>query len=434
MLPIMPWRGSVPTLFTQRQLKQREDVDQAVMSIIADVRKRGDAALIEYTRRFDGVTLTPETLYVSRQEVEAAYALVPQDVQDALREAAANIRAYHERQKREDFMETQSGKTLGRVSRPLDAVGLYAPGGTAAYPSSALMNIVPALVAGVGRIVLTTPPQKDGTVYAATLVAADIASNGKAGTDALRIVRAGGAQAVAALALGTESVDRVDRIVGPGNAYVATAKRMLFGEVGIDMFAGPSEILIVADDSANPAWLAADMLSQAEHDEMASAVLLTTSQAIAEAVLSELSRQTPLLPRADIAARAISGNSMVLVVPDLPTAIEAANAFAPEHLELAVADPGSLLPSVRNAGCVFMGHHAPEPLGDYWAGTNHVLPTSGTARFSSALSVDDFTKTISIVSYSPEALAEAAPKIALLARAEGLEAHARSAEIRQSDV
>ncbi|MBO4831791.1 MAG: histidinol dehydrogenase [Oscillospiraceae bacterium] len=397
------------------------EVEAAVDAVLADVRARGDAALLDLTERFDGVR--PASLRVTEEEIEEAFSSCPDEITAALSLAAANIREFHSKQLREGFEFSRGGAVLGQRVLPLASAGLYIPGGTASYPSTVLMSAIPAHIAGVGRIVMVTPPGKDGKIAPAILAAARIAG-------VTEIYTVGGAQAIAALAYGTETVKRVDKIVGPGNIFVATAKKKVFGLVDIDMIAGPSEILVVADGSADPKNVAADMLSQAEHDRLASAVLVCTDAALAEAVSAELERQIPLLPRAGIARESVDANGKIIVVPDVETAVEIANEIAPEHLELCVEEPFRYLGSVRNAGSVFLGAYTPEALGDYWAGPNHTLPTMGTARFSSPLSVDEFIKRSSYICYTEEALRAASGGIAALARSEGLEAHARSVEIR----
>ena len=400
---------------------QRFDVGEPVRNIIEDVAERGDAALLDYCERFDKVRLS--ALEVSAEEIEESTEAVSAELTEAMVLAAANIRAFHSQQLRQGFTLTRPGATMGQKITPIEKVGLYIPGGTAAYPSTVLMLAIPAKLAGCSQIVITTPPGKDGKVAAPILAAAKLA-----GVD--RIFKVGGAQAVAALAYGTETVPKVDKIVGPGNAYVAEAKRQVFGRVNIDMIAGPSEILVIADGTCNPAFVAADLLSQAEHDKMASAVLVTDSMELAEKVSDEVERQLCLLPRQEIARASIENNGMILVTKDLFQAVEASNELAPEHLEICVDNPMPYLDKVRNAGSVFLGKYCPESLGDYLAGPNHTLPTSGTARFSSPLSVDDFIKKTQFSWFTPEALAEVSDKIAVFARAEGLDAHARAAEIR----
>lgn len=398
-----------------------KDVTQAVSVILEDVKQRGDAAVADYTEKFDGVR--PAAFEISQEELEQAYREVPYEVTAALERAAANIRSYHERQKRESFLVTKAdGVVMGQRVRGLARVGLYVPGGKAAYPSSVLMNAIPAKVAGVGELVMVTPPSKNG-VNPVILAAAKIA-----GVD--RVFAVGGAQSVAALAYGTRSIPKVDKIVGPGNIYVATAKRLVFGTVDIDMIAGPSEILIVADETANPVYLAADLMSQAEHDPMASAMLITVSQDIAQKTLTELDRQLKTLSRNEIIKESLANFGAAIVCNDLSECVKLANEIAPEHLELMVASPMQLLGSVDNAGSVFLGQYSPEPLGDYYAGPNHVLPTSGTARFFSPLSVDTFIKKSSFIYYTREALAEGKDDIVTLAQAEGLTAHANSIQVR----
>ena len=413
--------GSVPNEEIFARMEPAADVSEVVRDIIANVRARGDAALLEYGRKFDRAEL--QSLEVPQSELDAAVSEVGPDFMRVLERAADNIRDFHRRQLRQSFViAEQEGIVLGQRILPLARVGLYVPGGTASYPSSVLMNCIPAKLAGVPEIVMTTPAT-GGKLNPAILAAARTA-----GVD--RVFQTGGAQAVAALAYGTESVPRVDKIVGPGNAFVAEAKRQVFGQVAIDMIAGPSEILIVADGGCNPRHLAADLLSQAEHDKLASAVLVTDSMELAKAVAEEIEVQLARLPREEIARTSIENNGKIIVAPSLEQAVEVSNELAPEHLELAVDDPFALLPRVRNAGSVFLGRSCPEALGDYLAGPNHTLPTMGTARFSSPLSVDDFVKKSAFTYYTPAALRDAAPDIAAFARKEGLEAHARSAEIR----
>ena len=398
------------------------DVSAAVAEIIAQVRNSGDQALFELARRFDGAA--PDALEVTPAEMDTALAQLDPALRAAMERAAENIRAFHSAQKREGFcLRRADGTYIGQKITPIERVGLYIPGGTASYPSTVFMNAIPAQIAGCSEIVMVSPPSKSGTIAAPILAAARLAG-------VTRVFKAGGAQAIAALAYGTETIPRVDKIVGPGNAYVAEAKRQVFGRVSIDMIAGPSEILVVADETCDARYAAADLLSQAEHDRLASAVLVTDSQALAEAVSCEVERQLACLPREAIARESIERFGRILVTDDLPAAIEAANELAPEHLELCVAEPEKWLPLVRNAGSVFLGRYCPESLGDYLAGPNHTLPTSGTALFSSPLSVDDFIKKTQYTYYTPEALAEVAQDIAVFARAEGLEAHARAALIR----
>ncbi len=395
------------------------DVAGIVSDIIAEVKRRGDAALFDYCQKFDQVRLT--SLEVSPAEFDAAMAAVEPEFIDVLETAAENIRNFHEKQVRHSFIIAEKdGVVMGQKVTPLDKVGLYVPGGTASYPSTVLMDAIPAKIAGCGEIVMVTPPARDGSVNPAILAAAKVA-----GVD--RVIKVGGAQAVAALAWGTETVPCVDKIVGPGNAFVAEAKKQVFGRVAIDMIAGPSEILVVADGNSNPREVAADLLSQAEHDKMASAVLVTDSAQLAEAVQAEVERQVRLLPRVEIASASIDVNGKIIVADNLDQAIEIANAIAPEHLELCVDNPFDWLDKVRHAGSIFMGRNCPEALGDYLAGPNHTLPTGGTARFYSPLSVDDFVKKSQYTYFTREALSAVSDKIARFARKEGLEGHARSA-------
>ena len=401
------------------------NVEGVVADIIADVRKNGDAALYKYCEKFDGAKLS--SLAVTPKEIEEAVAAVEPKFLEILQAAAKNIRAFHERQVRNSFIiNNENGIVIGQKVIPVDRAGLYVPGGTAAYPSTVLMDSIPAKIAGCREVVMVTPPGKDGKVNPVILAAAQIA-----GID--RIFKVGGAQAVAALAYGTESIPRVDKIVGPGNAYVAEAKKQVFGQVSIDMIAGPSEILIVADGKTNPRHAAADLLSQAEHDKMASAVLVTDSEELAFAVQKELEIQIPLLERAEIARTSIDNNGKIIVAPTLSLAIDIANELAPEHLELCVDNPFDYLDSIRHAGSIFMGRNCPEALGDYFAGPNHTLPTSGTAKFSSPLSVDDFVKKTQYTYYTADALARVANDVAYFATKEGLTAHAKSATVRLED-
>ena len=395
------------------------DVAGIVSNIINDVRVRGDAALFDYCAKFDRVEL--KSLEVSPAEFDAALEAVEPEFLEVLETAAANIRGFHEKQVRNSFIIAEKdGVVMGQKVTPLDRVGLYVPGGTAAYPSTVLMDAIPAKIAGCGEIVIVTPPARDGNVNPAILAAAKVA-----GVD--RVFKVGGAQAVAALAYGTETIPCVDKIVGPGNAFVAEAKKQVFGRVAIDMIAGPSEILVVADGKSDPRQVAADLLSQAEHDKMASAVLVTESMALAEAVQAEIDRQVRLLPRYEIASASIDVNGKIIVVDSIDRAIDISNAIAPEHLELCLDNPFDYLDKVRHAGSIFMGRNCPEALGDYLAGPNHTLPTGGTARFYSPLSVDDFVKKSQYTYFTADALGAVADKIARFARKEGLEGHARSA-------
>lgn len=397
-------------------------VSSVVSEIIANVEENGDKALFSYAEKFDGVKLS--CLEVTKEEIDLAFANADETFVSILKEAAENIRLFHEKQKREGFsIEKEDGVIIGQKITPIEKVGLYVPGGTAAYPSTVLMDAIPAKIAGCKELVMVTPPSKTGGVNEKILVAAKIA-----GVD--RIFKMGGAQAVAALAHGTESVPKVDKIVGPGNAFVAEAKKQVFGKVSIDMIAGPSEILIVADNKNNPAYIATDLLSQAEHDKMASAVLVTDDLAFANAVSSELEKQIPTLLRSEIARISIDNNGKIIVAKDLKEAIAIANELAPEHLELCVDEPFAYLDEIKHAGSIFMGRFCPEALGDYFAGPNHTLPTSGTARFSSPLSVDDFVKKSQFTYYTKKALEKAAEKVAYFASVEGLGAHAKSAICR----
>lgn len=401
------------------------DVSGAVSDIIDRVRREGDKALLYYTEKFDKAAL--DSLRVSEEEIDEAVALVEPELIEVLKLARDNIKEFHEKQLNSGFtLEKSEGIIIGQKVMPVERAGLYVPGGTAAYPSTVLMDAIPAKIAGVERVVMVTPPGKDGKVNPVILAAARVA-----GVD--EIYKIGGAQAIAALAYGTESVPRVDKIVGPGNAYVAEAKKQVFGEVSIDMIAGPSEILVVADSKNRPKDIAADLLSQAEHDKNASAVLVTDSYDFALAVSEEIERQIPLLERCEIARASIDNNGKIFVTDSIDEAIAVANDIAPEHLELCLDTPMSYLEKVRHAGSVFLGRYCPEALGDYLAGTNHTLPTSGTARFSSPLSVDDFVKKTQFIYYDKNALSEVAKKVELFARREGLTAHARSAVIRFED-
>ena len=422
MIPILQFDRLAPEDILNRDIQAEEDVSAAVDAVLAAVKAKGDAALKAYTKQFNGVEL--EDLQVSEAELDAAWRGLDPEFIRTLELAAENIRRFHEHQVHKDFVLTgQPGILMGQRYTPIEKVGICVPSAPAAFPSTILMNVIPANIAGVREIVVVTPPDKNGAIGAEALAAAKIA-----GAD--KIFKIGGAQAVAALAYGTESVPRVDKVVGPGGIFVATAKRKVFGQVAIDMIAGPSEILVLADGKSDAAWVAADLLSQAEHDVLASPVLVTDSQELARAVQAEVERQLELLPRREVARRAVDDNGKIIVTDDLEKAVEAANLIAPEHLELCVDDPFALLPRVKNAGSIFLGRSAPEALGDYFAGPNHTLPTSGTARFSSPLSVDDFVKKSSFLYYDQAALSPVAERIAEFARREGLEAHARSVLIR----
>lgn len=418
MIPILDYEKTEKSPIFQRNTPQSQ-VTEPVQKIIAQVRSQGDRALFHYTRLFDKVDIS--SLEVTGEELEAALEQADKALLSVLSSAAENIKAYHSRQKRTGFsFSPEPGVVLGQKVTPLEKVGIYVPGGTAAYPSTVLMTAIPAKIAGCGEIIMVSPPEISPAILAAAKIA---------GVD--RIFRVGGAQAIAALAYGTETLPRVDKIVGPGNAYVAEAKRQVFGQVAIDMIAGPSEILIIADEKSSPAHIAADMLSQAEHDRLASAVLITTSRNLAEAVQKELEAQVSRLPRKEIARASLEGQGKIILAASIPQAMEISNRLAPEHLELMVEGPMDYLDSIKNAGSVFLGRYCPEPVGDYWAGPNHTLPTGGTARFSSPLSVDDFVKKSQFTAYSQEALQKAGKKIAYFAQAEGLEAHARSITIRE---
>ena len=422
MIPILKV-GQVPNSEIFSRVTPAADVAAIVADIIADVKENGDRAVKAYCAKFDKAELT--SLEVTPEEIQAAVSQVEPEFLDILREAAENIRAFHSRQVRNSFViADKPGIVLGQKITPIEKVGVYVPGGTAAYPSTVLMDTIPAKIAGCPQLVMVTPPGRDGKVNPAILAAASIA-----GVD--RIFKVGGAQAIAALAYGTGTIPRVDKIVGPGNAFVAEAKKQVFGRVSIDMIAGPSEILVIADGKSNPVHVAADLLSQAEHDKLASAVLVTDSEELALAVQAELERQLPLLPRQEIARASIENNGKIIVAETLMAGIEIANEIAPEHLELQVDDPFSYLDAIQNAGSIFLGRSCPEALGDYFAGPNHTLPTSGTARFSNPLSVDDFVKKSQFSYYTPEALAKAADKIAAFAEKEGLRAHGRSVTIRK---
>ena len=421
MIPIYEY-GQVPNSEIFARDNIASNVEGAVTEILAQVAARGDEALREYTLRFDKAELTE--LEVTEAEIDEAFAAVEPEFVEILRQAAANIRAFHEKQRRNSFVVAdQPGVVLGQKIVPIQKVGLYVPGGTAAYPSTVLMDSIPAKIAGCPQLVMVTPPGADGKVNPVILAAAKIA-----GVD--RIFKVGGAQAVAGLAYGTETLPKVDKIVGPGNAYVAEAKKQVFGRVAIDMIAGPSEILVVADGTCNAKIVAADMLSQAEHDKMASAVLVTDSGELAKAVQAELERQIPLLPRSEIARASIDNNGKIIVAENLDAAIDIANEIAPEHLELCVDAPFDYLDRVRCAGSIFLGKNCPEALGDYFAGPNHTLPTSGTAKFSSALSVDDFVVKSQFTYYTADALAKVGEQVAYFARKEGLDAHANSVTVR----
>ncbi|MBQ6392874.1 MAG: histidinol dehydrogenase [Eubacterium sp.] len=400
---------------------------ERVQEILDNVKKNGDQALFDYTSRFDGCQLTADTIQVTEKEIADAYDKVDQDLIDVIRKSLNNIRHFHEKQWQTSWFDSQpNGTILGQKVMPLASVGVYVPGGKAAYPSSVLMNIVPAKVAGVERIVMVTPPDKKGEITPATLVAANEAG-------ATHIYKVGGAQAVAALAFGTESIAKVDKIVGPGNIYVALAKKAVYGHVSIDSIAGPSEVLVLADETANAHYVAADLLSQAEHDELASAILVTTSRQLADQVEKEIENYLTYLSRADIIRKSLDQFGYLLIAENMDQAIEITNSIASEHLEIVTANPFEVMTKIRNAGAIFLGEYSSEPLGDYFAGPNHVLPTNGTAKFFSALSVDDFIKKSSIIYYSKEALQSVHKDIETFAEAEGLTAHANSIRVRFED-
>ncbi len=424
MIKIMKY-GEVPNSKIFARSVPKTDVAGTVAEIIKNVRENGDKALFEYCEKFDKAQLS--SLAVTKEEIDEALSLVEPEFLEILEKAAKNIRKFHSRQVRNSFIiNDEDGIVIGQKIIPVDRAGLYVPGGTAAYPSTVLMDAIPAKIAGCREVVMVTPPTKDGKVNPVILAAAYVA-----GIDL--IFKVGGAQAIAALAYGTQSIPKVDKIVGPGNAFVAEAKKQVFGVVSIDMIAGPSEILIVADGKSNPAYIAADLLSQAEHDKMASAVLVTDSAELARNVSTELEKQIPLLERREIARESIDVNGKIIVADTLDAAIEIANEIAPEHLELCVDNPFDKLDSIRHAGSIFMGRNCPEALGDYFAGPNHTLPTSGTAKFSSPLSVDDFIKKTQYTYYTKDALKKVAFDVAAFAKKEGLTAHAKSAVIRVED-
>ncbi len=421
MIKILKY-GQVDNKDIFARVEPKVDVTSIVEDIIKNVRENGDSALYKYCEQFDKAKLA--SLEVSPEEIEEAFEAVPAEFIEILKKAAANIKRFHEKQVRQGFeIEGDDGIIVGQKIIPVDKAGLYVPGGTAAYPSTVLMDSIPAKIAGVKEIVITTPPSKDGKINPYILAAAKIA-----GVD--RIFKVGGAQAIAALAYGTESIPKVDKIVGPGNAFVAEAKKQVFGLVSIDMIAGPSEILVLSDNKSEPSHIAADLLSQAEHDKLASAVLVTDSYDFAVKVREEIEKQIPMLERCEIARESIDNNGKIIVADTLETAIEIANEIAPEHLELCVDNPFDYLDKIRHAGSVFMGRYCPEALGDYYAGPNHTLPTSGTAKFSNPLSVDDFIKKTQFTYYTKEALSKVADDVAYFATKEGLTAHAKSATIR----
>lgn len=408
----------------KRSPNQYGQYEATVSEMIEQVKSRKDEALFAYTEQFDHCKLTPETIRVTRAEIEEAYSQVDEAFIAVMKRSRENIRIYHEKQLRNSWFDAkEDGTILGQKITPIEKVGVYVPGGKAAYPSSVMMNVIPARVAGVSRIVMTTPPGRDGKVNPGTLVAADIA-----GVD--EIYKAGGAQAIAALAFGTESIPKVDKIVGPGNIFVALAKKAVYGHVSIDSIAGPSEILVLADETANPRYVAADLLSQAEHDELASAILITTDHTLAQKVSEEIEGFLKELSRADIIRKSLENYGYILIAETMEDAILCANEIASEHMEILTKDPFAVMTKIRNAGAIFLGEYSSEPLGDYFAGPNHVLPTNGTARFFSPLNVDDFCKKSSVISYSRDALYKAHEDIELFAKREGLTAHANSIHVR----
>lgn len=408
----------------KRNTNQFGEYEKIVADIIENVKQRGDAALFEYTAKFDGFSLNSETIKVTKEEMEEAYQSIEPEFVRILKDASENIRKFHEKQLRLSWMDTkEDGTILGQKFTPIEIVGVYVPGGKAAYPSSVLMNIIPAKVAGVEKIVMVTPPGKDGKVNPGTLAAAKIA-----GVD--EVYKVGGAQAIAALAYGTESIPKADKICGPGNIFVALAKKAVYGQVSIDSIAGPSEILVLSDETTNPRYAAADLLSQAEHDEMASAIMITTSMEVAKQVSEEVGAFTAQLERKEIIQKSLDQFGYIFVAENMEEAIQAANEIASEHLEILTKNPFEIMTKIKNAGAIFLGNYSSEPLGDYYAGPNHILPTNGTAKFFSPLNVDDFMKKSSIISYSYEALLKAHEDIEFFAKKEGLTAHANSIHVR----
>lgn len=408
----------------KRSPSQYDDYQDDVNKILEDIKSRQDQALFDYTKKFDKANIKADNIKVSQEEIDEAYTKVDKEFIDVIRKSIKNIKEFHYRQVQQSWFKTESnGIMLGQKVTPIENVGVYVPGGKASYPSSVLMNVIPAKVAGVSRIVMTSPPGPDGKIYEGTLVAA-----AEAGVD--EIYKVGGAQAIGALAYGTESISKVDKIVGPGNIYVALAKKSVFGHVGIDSIAGPSEILIIADYTANPRYIAADLLSQAEHDELASSIMITTSRNLADKVSAEVKNYLEILPRSEIMRKSIDNYGYILIAKSMDEAIDTANEIASEHLEIITENPHLLLTKIKNAGAIFLGPYSSEPLGDYYAGPNHVLPTNGTAKFSSALSVDDFIKKSSIIAYSKDALEPVYKDIVHFANSEGLTAHANSIAVR----
>lgn len=417
-------KAALKETLQKRSTNHFEEYEKTVRDILEEVKQRKDAALFEYTQKFDHVMLSADTVKVTEAEMEEALKEVPQEFIGVLERAAENIRVFHEKQKRLSWFDTQeNGTLLGQKFTPLQTVGVYVPGGKAAYPSSVLMNIIPAKVAGVERIVMVTPPGKDGRVNPGTLAAAKVA-----GVD--EVYKVGGAQAIAALAYGTESIPKADKICGPGNIFVALAKKAVYGQVSIDSIAGPSEILVLTDETANPSYVAADLLSQAEHDEMASSIMITTSKELAKQVSAEVERMTEQLERKDIIRKSLDNFGMIFVAESMADAIDAANEIASEHLEILTKNPYETMTKIKNAGAIFLGEYSSEPLGDYFAGPNHILPTNGTAKFFSPLNVDDFVKKSSIIAYSYDALKEVHEDIIYFAKQEGLTAHANSIAVR----
>ncbi|MBQ1458777.1 MAG: histidinol dehydrogenase [Butyrivibrio sp.] len=417
-------RSELLDILKRRSPASYTEYENTVNDIISNVREKGDKALFEYTQKFDKCVITKDTIKVTRDEIDAAYKKLEPEFIEVMKKSAANIKDFHEKQKRESWFTTKDdGSILGQRVLPVEISGVYVPGGKAAYPSSVLMNVIPAKVAGVERIVMVTPPSKDGSLNAGTLVAADIAG-------VTEVYKVGGAQAIAAMAFGTESIPKVDKITGPGNIFVALAKKACFGHVSIDSIAGPSEILVIADETANPRWVAADLLSQAEHDEMASAILVTTSQEVADKVSEEIDKFLEVLERKEIIQKSLDSYGYAFVAENMNDAIEAANAIASEHCEIITKNPFEVMTKVKNAGALFLGHYSSEPLGDYFAGPNHILPTNQTARFFSPLSVDDFVKKTSIIAYSKEGLEAVHKDIERFAKEEGLTAHANSVAVR----
>ncbi len=411
----------------KRSPHQYSEYEATVNDIIKNVREKGDEAVFEYTKKFDGADINASNIVVTKEEIDEAYDLVSAELLEVIKKSLVNVRSFHEKQKQNSWFTSEEGIILGQKVTALSKVGVYVPGGKAVYPSSVLMNVVPAKVAGVDSIYMTTPCNKEGKVNPSTLVAAN-----EAGVDV--IYKVGGAQAIASLAFGTASIAKVDKIVGPGNIFVALAKKAVFGHVSIDSVAGPSEILVLADETANPTYVAADLLSQAEHDEMASAILVTTSEKLASKVESEINRFVEILSRKDIIQKSLDNFGYLLVADNMKDAIDCVNAIASEHLEIVTSNPFETMTFIKNAGAIFLGQYSSEPLGDYFAGPNHVLPTNGTARFFSALSVDDFIKKSSIISYSKEALQAVYPDIVKFANNEQLTAHANSIKVRFEDI